>query len=1186
MFRQLLRFEAQYQLKQRAFLLFSLLFALLGFQLGRQNYGRATTIYNTSQSISEITGIFTLGSVFIIMFFVISGVLRDKQYNMQSIIFSTSIKKRYYFLSRFLGVFTISTLAFSLFLLGFAITSLLPNLDSELVNPLNVSHYLWALLIIVLPNIFTCSSIIFSVSILTKNNVATYVSAILVYVLYFICSIFLNSPIIAQSVPVSPESLALAALFDPFGISAMFEQTQFWTLFQKNTQSLAFTGYFMRNRILWLSISLVILFTTYKLFSFRIAHQKVRKVKATQNENIKKRTYQTVQVLINRTSNRKSFASLLNIELKNVFRSLPFIGMMLLWIVIVITEIYSRIVGGGEYSSSLYPVTNLLMERFTDPLFVLGIILIIFYSGEIVWRERNLNFNGLIDATPTSNSAFYLSKFVTILLLPSFLILSGILVAIGFQVSRGYYYFELTQYLSLFYNPGITLLFYSLLALFVQSIVFNKYIGMGVIGLIVVLFGTQFSSLIGLEHPLLLIGKLPDLNYTNMNGFNGITKQYNHLSMYWLAFGALLLFLSFKLWKRGTISSTVFKIKQVISNWTKRDTVLGTCLLVVFLSFGTTIFYNTNVITTYRSSEDNLDYREAYERKFKKYEHLEGLFPVDISTKVDLYPENQNYRIAADYILTNKSTVGLNQLFITEREPLKSIRIENTTLIEHDSVFGTYLFQFNETLKPEDSIQFEYVVEKEYKGYEYGQELVENGTYLMYSEFEPVLEYRNSLEISNHLERKKRGLSAQEETEVSDAHIQNSESYIGRVNYEAHISTENDQTAIAPGILIKKWSSENRNYFHYKSNEPVIPAIGYFSAKYDQSKVMHNSISIEQYYHPGHRFNLERITESTKQTLDYCITHFGDYPFDHIRIAEVPSHWGFGGFAHPGTISMVEDRLHLVDLRNVTDFDLVTKRTIHEVAHQWFGHILSPKNVDGGSVLIEGLAKYAEAVVMDQMYGKSSIWQLSKTANDLYFRGRSFETEKEPPLYQVDGQSYLSYGKTHTVLLALRDLIGENNLNKAIKAVIDKHKNEIGLNATSIEFLEELYKVAPQIYHTLIDDWFKHVVTYDLSVESSSYKQLNDGKYEVSIKVNAKRFQQQENGDTKGIVIDEPIQIGVFTIHPCNTKKEGILYLKPHNINKNRIEFKITVDKRPTHIAIDPFGTRSDENLADNIMRL
>ena len=223
--------------------------------------------------------------------------------------------------------------------------------------------------------------------------------------------------------------------------------------------------------------------------------------------------------------------------------------------------------------------------------------------------------------------------------------------------------------------------------------------------------------------------------------------------------------------------------------------------------------------------------RIPYERKFKKYAHLEGLFPVDMTTKVDLYPENQNYRIAADYTLVNKSTSPLNQVFITEREPLKSIRIENTTLIEHDTIFGTYLFQFNETLKPQDSIRYEYVIEKEYKGYESGQALVENGTFIMYSEFEPILEYRNGLEIANSIEREKRGLPVKEEIEVSDAHIQNSEAYVGRVNYETVISTKNDQIAIGSGTLMRQWKSNNRNYFHYKSDQLIVPAVAYFSAK-------------------------------------------------------------------------------------------------------------------------------------------------------------------------------------------------------------------------------------------------------------------------------------------------------------------------------------------------------------------
>ena len=39
-------------------------------------------------------------------------------------------------------------------------------------------------------------------------------------------------------------------------------------------------------------------------------------------------------------------------------------------------------------------------------------------------------------------------------------------------------------------------------------------------------------------------------------------------------------------------------------------------------------------------------------------------------------------------------------------------------------------------------------------------------------------------------------------------------------------------------------------------------------------------------------------------------------------------------------------------------------------------------------------------------------------------------------------------------------------------------------------------------------------------------------------------------------------------------------------IDKEITELKLIVKERPTYIAIDPYGTRSDENRVDNILRL
>ena len=102
------------------------------------------------------------------------------------------------------------------------------------------------------------------------------------------------------------------------------------------------------------------------------------------------------------------------------------------------SELYSTVISGGEYGVSVYPFTNQLIDLIVDPLSIFSLILIVFYSSEIIWKERSLNFNLILDATPTKNWVFFLSKFSALLLLPIILITSGILMSMLFQVSLNY----------------------------------------------------------------------------------------------------------------------------------------------------------------------------------------------------------------------------------------------------------------------------------------------------------------------------------------------------------------------------------------------------------------------------------------------------------------------------------------------------------------------------------------------------------------------------------------------------------------------------------------------------------------------------------------------------------------------------------------------------------------------------
>ncbi len=1185
MFKKLLQFEAFYQLKQRAFPIFAILFLALGMFVGGQGFAPKGLDFNAVHQVYFHIGLFTLGSVFIIMFFAISAMLRDKQHNMESLIYSSSIKKGHYFWSRFIGTFLFSVLSFSPFIIGYILGNQFSNLDAERIADFKLLTYLQPFLYLVIPNIFVCTTIIFSVCTLTKNSTATYVSAVFIYLLYFVSSIFLNSPLLAQAVPASPESMAIAALADPFGIAAFFEQTQYWTPFQKNTQLLSFSGLFLMNRLIWILVSVGLILVTYRLFSFRKINKKIKKEPKVKKDKRQLLVYKPLQASHNFKAQRQAFSALLKIELKSVFRGLPFIAVVLMWLFIVFSELYSTVISGGEYGVSVYPFTNQLIDLIVDPLTIFSLILIIFYSSEIVWKERSLNINSIVDATPVKNWVFFLSKFSALLLLPILLIATGILMCLAFQISLNYSKFEFSVYASLFYYYGVQLAVFCMVALFVNSLVKNKYMGMGVFGLLVLL--SLKSEMLGLEHPLTSIGLMPRVTSNNMDGFNGISNLYDHLAIFWLALGSLLVFISFKIWNRGVAATFSFKIKQLKTGYTTFQKVSFALLIFLFVGAGSLVYYNVNIVNDYKTQSDRLDILENYERKFKKYETLERPITTSRKTEVAIYPKKRSYSVKANYVLKNKSEQPLSEVFITERIPLENVAIENATLVKHDSIYGIYLFQFKNTLQPNDSVAYTFELTKRLKGYDEDITIVNNGTYITHRDFEPILGYSAQYEIVNKTERQKRKLPTRIEDSNSDAHIVLEDIKNEKIRFETIVSTDKDQTALSSGNIVKEWQENDRNFYHYRSKGKILPMIAYFSAEYAIKKTNYNGISIEQYYDANHQFNIEEVENSVKQTLDYCQENFGAYPFDQVRIAEVPSYWSFGGFAHPGVISMVEDRLYLVNISDPETFNLVAKRTIHEVAHQWWGHTLIAKPVAGGSLFVEGFAKYTEAVLLEKRYGKGVLYTLSENARSRYFTGRSFASGIEPPVYKVFGQGYISYGKAFTVMMALRDLIGEGKVNHVLKTITDKHRDINKLEVNSIELLNEIYKVTPTEYHTLIDDWFKKVITYDLEIEDGSYKVLADGTYEISVMVKAKRFETLDNGEIKRIFINEPIKIGVFTTHPSKVADDGsILYYQSNTIHKEETVIKIIVKELPKYIAVDPFGTRSDEDYADNLLRL
>lgn len=1181
----LLKFELIYQRKLWALPVAMILFFISGLQVGGQAFAPDLVNFNAPYQISYYTSIFTLGAVFAIMFFVINGVLRDSTHRMQEIIFSTGVHKYQFFISRFSGVFIFSLLAVSPLIIGMITGSQVISLDPARMAPLNLFNYFWNWLVFVLPNVFICSGFIFSVGLLTKNRMSVYASALLVYVMYFVCSFYFDSPMLAGSTPSHTDNMTIAALGDPFGISAFMEQSLYLTPLQKNSTIVSLTGNFLYNRLLWIGITFVILGATYSLFSFRVLQRKKQKSSSNQIQLKDAATDSNYQPLNIPPFTQKtfwySFFSQSRIGVKQLFKSLPFQVMIVFIMFVLCSEFYSRLVDGGSYSESQYPVTALLAGLNSTAIFIFGVLLIIFFSGEWGWKERSENMHLILDATPASNASFFWSKVSVLMCIPFVFVTLEIVIAIIFQILLDYPVFDYSIYISLYYFHGAPLAFYIMVALFIQSLSPGKYLGMAITGLIVLAFATPLSGTLGIEHPLLRIGAMPTVTFSDMSGLSNNASVFYYFSIHWLLLGFILSVIALHGWRRGIIESFLIHTKQILTNWSPKKMVILAILGLAFLSTSGMIFYKTNIETEYLSSDKFLDRRADYEKTYKHYDEVNWLYPVSIFTDIALYPDERSYSVNAVYTLMNKSDSVVNRALIIQKKPITNIKLERAALINTDPTHGIFEFRFDTPINPGDTVRLEFSADGSHKGLQSGNDLVDNGSYVHLRDFSPFLGYTQSLEIRNNTERNKRGLQKRTIEQPSSADFDVMESGFGRVNFETILSVPVSQTGITVGRLEEEWTENNRNYYRFKSQNPVAPAISYHSGVYKVEQEEYEGITLEHYFHPEHNFNNPTIKNSMKYTLDYAQQEFGDYHLDHLRIAEIPSYWRFGGYAASGMISMVEDNLYLVDERDPEDFSLVAKRTIHEVAHQWWGHILSTQNVSGGAIFVEGFAKYTEAVVMEKHYGMASLFQLGESANHTYFNGRSYASTPEQPLYLEQGEHYMLYGKSYIVMTALKELIGEEALNGILKTLVQRHKNEIDATITSPEFLEELYMVTPMGYHSLIDDWFKKIVTYDLSVEDVDYTKLTDGSYELKIIVDATKLESVDGIESR-VSMDEPIPVGLFTTHPSRASTDQVIHREPMKITDGTQTLTLRVDTLPQYVSIDPYGTRPDLVRQDN----
>ncbi|HEX7175773.1 MAG TPA: M1 family aminopeptidase, partial [Pyrinomonadaceae bacterium] len=1071
---EVIRFEWRYHTRQIAFPVGVLFFLGMGFILPVLGYGPGGTHLNSPFVVMQSVGLLSLLNIFVLTVFCANAVARDAEHGMREIVYATSIGKLRYLSARFVGAMAAALTVFSCTIVGLYLAPMVAKIDpAKLGDPIPLA-YLWALLVMALPNMLFAGAIIFALAVLTRSVLASYVGSVFLYMLYMVIAMMIDSPLMAGSTPQSPQAMARAAILDPFGIAAFFQQTWYWTPAQRDTQLLSLDGYFLINRLLVMGVAAAILLVTYRYFSFRLAASARPAPAETLEPRATVARYRGVPVAPESAAGRWAALRVATLrEFRATAASKPFLALLALWLCVAAISVVDV---WAEYRTQLYPTTGIMLEAVEIPLAFLTTLMLVYFAAEVVWRERIVRADEIVDATPAPNGVFYLAKGGALILLSWLMTLVPILVGAGYQLSTGYTQLQPEVYLSLFYFTGLPLALLAVVVLLVQTLSPNRYLGI-IVGMILGLLMLSPNEL-GLMHGLVRFGAPPRAPYTEMNGFlaPGVFGLY---MVYWGGLAGVLAFITLGLWRRGRAQTLLGRVRELPRRWGRRGLAGAAGCLAVFLSTGGFVFYNTNVLARYETREQSLDWRAAYERTYRSYEHVPQPSVVAVTTTVDLYPSERRFEVAGAYRLENRTAQPLDTVLISLRRELRPEQMElaGARLVRHDPTFGMYVFALPQPLAPGAATELRFRISSppvivEATGFSYS--VVANGSYLTRHAAFPRLGYVLGYELEDASERRERGLGPPRKGRglvndpSSDDHREE------WLTVDATVSTSEDQIAIGPGDLVREWRQDGRRYFQYRTAQPATPRFGFVSGRYQVRRENHRGVSVEVYHHPAHGSNVEKMLAVTTRSLDMFGERFGPYPHQHLRIVELPGHWDFGAFALTGLIVWPEDRGFLTDESRGGEVDLITRRLAHEVSHQWWGHQLYPAQVEGGTMLVETLAKYSELLVLEATQGQGSLPPMLRYEREMYLLSRTNTPFPEPPLMRVVDLDHVYYSKGAIVMSAMRDLIGEDALNRALRRLLSEH-GAASQPATTENLLAALRAEAAPEHHALIDEWVREV---------------------------------------------------------------------------------------------------------------
>ena len=285
-----------------------------------------------------------------------------------------------------------------------------------------------------------------------------------------------------------------------------------------------------------------------------------------------------------------------------------------------------------------------------------------------------------------------------------------------------------------------------------------------------------------------------------------------------------------------------------------------------------------------------------------------------------------------------------------------------------------------------------------------------------------------------------------------------------KVEFDLSIRYKPGRSVIANGVLKdKERLSDSLLQWNYEMQAPMSSyLLAIVAGQFDSVPENSGNVPLLHYYPVGKRNLVEPTYRYTRAIMDYLEATIG-VPFPWQIYKQVPvREFLYAGMENTGT-TVFSDAL-LVDSIGFNDRNYVNVNA-HEMAHQWFGNLVTAKSPEH-HWLQEGLSTYYALLAEREIFGKDYFyWKLFQTAEELKQASDSGEGEA---LVSSGASSLTYYQKGAWALHVLSETIGEKTFHKAVASYLRRNRFS---TATTSDLIQEMERASGKNLDEFVENW-------------------------------------------------------------------------------------------------------------------